>query len=270
MDNVAKPRIGTRAVIIIAVVVICLLGSGAYFLFGRNPQVKESLFSQFEDPLIRRHLAAQANQRQQRFTSQIQGSPRSTRIEVDGTNANQPAGLSKVTEGDRTISEVVSFGNTYYVKDLSDQKWWQQDLAQNTNDETTGSQLFNPATYFKELQQVDPETSYTKLADEPCGALQCHKYEQKDQGTVSAVLWFDTEQFLLQKSEQFLPQGKNSVVYSYDAIALGPPANTKPVPSGMSITGFIGTPIGVSNEPSNKLNAEQQQKFDEIRRQLGN
>lgn len=238
-----KLILGVVPIAIVIVVVVIIIGAGAYFftkgggagtsLFG--PKISEKEFEFVDDPLVRKHLATQANVTSYRTKTITSGFNRTTTTEVQ-YSGNDFKYRTIDYEAGKEISHQISIGDTVYVKDYSDNKWWKQTIKPEETSEED-----KPVDVKEEYKQLEvKKPTYKKLVEEACGNLTCYKYQENISGAIR-VFWFDKSKFLLRKDEITFGGIKGTNEYEYDGISINAPSPTKDVPEGRSIYEYVGT-----------------------------
>jgi hypothetical protein len=240
---------------IIIVVVVAVLALGGFLLFksGKLPlpgavqiasRVTEKDFESVTDATLRKHFVAQTNANAVRSVSQSSGKGTKDTMEYQ-IKGDSFSYRMKEEEADKELSHVIMLGDTTYIKDLSDNKWWKQTKIP---DEEVEDLAATPDDIKEEFMTEDP-TLYKSLGTEACGNLTCHKYEQTFKDSPGArTFWFDTKKFLIRKEESAYGEFSSSIEYSYDGISISAPSPTKDVPEGKNIYEYY-TPGGGSYTP---------------------
>lgn len=210
---------------------------------GVTQKATEADFSFIEDPLVRKHYTAQENVESYRTktnTPPLQGVKaivNYTEVQKSGENLNR---YDWQEVDGKKEAEIITIGDTVYVKDYSDNSWWKQVFKPEELEEEESNEL----TPEDPVDTVNlPKITHTKLGEEACGNLFCYKYEErlKDMAQ-SRIIWFGKNDFLLRKDEMAVGGVKVSNEYSYDDINIKPPSPTKDVPEGKSIYDYLSYP----------------------------
>ncbi|HJX59529.1 hypothetical protein A2V61_00405 [Candidatus Woesebacteria bacterium RBG_19FT_COMBO_47_8] len=246
--------------IIIVVVVIAVLALGGFLLVKSGKislpgvgqvatRATEKDFASISDPLLRKHFVAQSNVNAVRMvsTSSGKGTKDTTEYQIKGEDFLY---RMKEEDGDKEISQMIIIGDTSYVKDYSDSKWWKQ--VSKPEEVMTEEKAATPDDIKQEFQKEDP-TLYKSLGTEACGSLSCHKYEQTFKDSPGTrTFWFDTKKYLLRKETSAYGEFSNEIEYSYDGISISAPSPTKDVPEGRNIYEYYLNPqSGNSASPTN-------------------
>lgn len=234
---------------LIIVAVIAVVAIGGYFLISQKgglptPSVPtltqratEKDFEFIEDPILRKHMVAQANKTSYRTKTVSSGSGLTTvnEVQIKGDNFN-----TRDIESDRSkeIKHMITLSDTIYLKDYSDNKWWKQTIKYEEQKEE--EEAFGEPVDFKE-EYLKPNLNFKSLGKESCGphaeGLICFKYEQTlpEAPELKRIFWFDDKDYLLRKEQGGFGEFIATVEYSYDAINITAPTPTKDVPEGRSI-----------------------------------
>lgn len=218
----------------------------------------EQELSGITDPLVRKHLVAQASQTSYRVTNLPSGSNQETvvtEIQMKGTDF----GFHTYTDTNGQKSrEMIMLGDTTYVKDPSDNAWWKQSKQPDAsgNPSMFGFSLPKLSDVKDDFVKKQTTATFKQLGSESCGkaapTLTCYKYEEtdSDNSTASRTFWFDNQQYLLRQEQR----GSGMLTtYDYDNVNITAPAPTKDVPEGQSIYMYllgnpakspVGTPTG--------------------------
>lgn len=254
-----KIQVGFAPIILIAVIAAAAI-IGGFFLLRQGkislplpgvsqivPRVTEKDFEFIEDANLRKHFVAQANQTTYRsknyenaaglvFVTEVQIKKEffNTReIEYEPVG-NEPMG--------KETKHKIEIGNTIYVKDYSDGKWWKQTITPEEEKKIPEEEKPAEPLDFK-AEYSKPDLKFKFLGKEACGpsagGLTCFKYEQLTGGpeemAFKRIFWFDDKKYLLRKEESTVGEFKVAIEYSYDNINITAPSPTKDVPEGKSI-----------------------------------
>jgi hypothetical protein len=237
---------------------------GAPALLGGAMRASEKDFEFVTDPLVRKNFVAQANQTSFRTSVQSSGkgdSPTVSEVELKGDTVNFRT-IEKDTNG-KEKSQMIMIGDTTYVKDYKDGKWWiEKPKVQPTSgvQVTTEETSLKPEDFKNELAKKKA-SEFKQLTREACGSLMCYKYQEIDpeNNEGSRIFWFDDGKYLLRKEEYAFGEFKTTNEYSYDNISVSAPSPTKDVPPGKSIYEYIYSETGLP-ETGNQGELEQMRK----------
>lgn len=198
----------------------------------------EAQLSGIKDPLVRKHLVAQANARVYRVSSKSsgRGEPVSiTEIQMVGSEVR----FHSITQvNGKANQEMILIGDTTYVKDFSDGKWWKQVAkTDEKNGENRPFEIPDIGDLKEEFTKKQEASEFKSLGTESCGSLTCYKYQEVEAENKEATrtFWFDNKDFLLRKDENKFGEFTSTNEYSYDNINITPPSPTKDVPEGKNI-----------------------------------
>lgn len=238
----------------------------------------EEQLKYIKDPLLRKHYEAESNVTKRRIKTpqgMIQGGAQVMEMEStgDGTSLfDFKANQSIWTEKDgKRVGEYIVIGDTTYVKDYTDNKWWKQTKKHEKPDEKI-SPLPIEEDYKSEVKETiptGPEPEEPKnVGEEKCPnapQLTCYKYEETDNSmkefsgsALTRTFWFDNQQYLLRKEVSGSGGDTNWTEYEYDNINIIAPSPTKDVPAGEDIGGYlINSMQGGSGNVNNFPNIEE-------------
>lgn len=211
-----------------------------------TPRVTEAEFSFIDDPLIRKHFAAQANVTTYRTKAHDliaqKGSLNVFEVQVRG---EKDTAFYNWHESDgKKGGELIAIGDTTYIKDYKDGTWWKQTIKPEERPKNKDEGEREPADFKEEYTglKVKPP-KYEKLGEEACGSLTCYKYKEVDPqiAEASRIFWFDKGKLLLRREESGFGEWRATTEYEYDAINIRPPTPTKDVPAGHNIYEYMGT-----------------------------
>lgn len=272
MEIMAKGQVASLSPVLIILIVLAVVGGGGYFLIQSGklsgpasslpgaslfiPKATEKDFAFIEDPLIRKHFAAQANvtafrSRSHDLIAQA-GSYNVFEVQAQGDDA---AFYNWHEDDGKKNGELISIGNTTYVKDYKDGAWWKQTLKPEEKPKNEDEGAREPQNFEEEYKE-DRKLTYQKLGEEACGpstgsGLTCYKYKEVDPKNpeASRIFWFDKGKFLLRREESGFGEWRAAIEYSYDGINIRVPSPTKEVPEGKNIYEYLypGAP-GATNE----------------------
>lgn len=255
MPNLQKGAINP----LIIVIILAIAGIGGYFFLSQKgslptpstttgpsltQRATEKDFEFIEDPTLRKHFVAQANQTTYRTKGTSPGSGLTTvsEVQIKGDNFNTRQIDSNV---DKEIKHMITIGETNYLKDYSDNKWWKQIIKFEEGLEEEGTPE-EPIDFKEEYSQ--PNLQYKSLGKEACGpstgsGLTCFKYEQilPENPEAKRIFWFDDQKYLLRKEQAGFGEFIATIEYSYDGINIQAPSPTKNVPEGKNIYDYLNT-----------------------------
>ena len=205
-----------------------------------TPRVTEDMFSDIADPLVRKNMVAMSNQSKFRMRSTFgmgkQVFISNTEMEMKGDSYSSK---SSQEQNGKVSGETIMMGDTTYMKDYSDNKWWKETAKPDTTvPDATPEPSFTPED-FKEIFDKSATSTFTLLAEEACPApnatLKYYKYEEAYSAGSKRTWWFDTKKFLTRRDEMGAELGNTVVDYSYEDISITAPSPIKEVPEGKSI-----------------------------------
>lgn len=218
--------------------------TGSIASSATRPKISENDFSFIEDPLVRKHMAAQANVTKYRTTSTSSGLGANEEMvsEIDMSTDTLKMRTIRNEKG-KEVSHTIDLGDTTYAKDYSDGKWWKETIKPGPTPTGEPDQKvldWKPEDIKQEMTKE--KVTYTKLGEEACGKLMCYKYKEQ-MGEVTRDFWFDKNQFLLRKQVAAFGEFSSTMEFSYDNVSLTAPSPTKDVPAGKSIW-EMSVPLG--------------------------
>lgn len=239
-------------IILIVVALIILVGGGFYFLTKSGnsplsgslltPRATEKDFEFIKDPLIRKHFVAMANQTSFRMKMTSTGKDQTSSTTEMQLKGESFAFHSTEERDGKDISQIISIGDTTYIKDYQDSKWWKQTAKHDkTILSVTPEEQYKPED-FKEEFTKKKQAEYKQLGKEPCDDLTCYKYQEVDPENndgSARIFWFDDSKYLLRKEEYSYGVFKTTSLYSYNNISVNPPSPTKDVPEGKDIYEYM-------------------------------
>lgn len=266
-------------IIIIGAIIIIALAAGGYFMFtGKNTSgggliekisnetqktamqklVEESM-KYIKDPILRKHYIAEAETKKRRIKmpqGSVPGAVQVMEMEMtgDGTNLfDFKANQSIWTEiNGQKKAEYIVIGDTTYVKDYKDNKWWKQTKKPEKLDDKI-SPLPKEEDYSNKIKEVIPTgpepKEPKKIGEEKCPnapSLTCYKYQDTDDSMkefsgseFTRIFWFDNQNFLLRKDQSGSGENASWSEYEYDNINITPPSPTKDIPAGRDIGEYM-------------------------------
>lgn len=222
--------------------------SGLVALPVLTPRATESDFSFISDPLVRKHMTAQANQTVFRVRSHdlvsTKGFYSFFEVQISG---NEMAYSSWQESDGKKLNELMSIGDTTFVKEYKTNTWWRQVSKPEAKPTGNEEPMEEPTDFKKEYEDLKTKPpAFEKIGEESCGSLTCYAYKEVDSENpeASRLFWFDTKQYLLRKEETGFGEWRAANNYEYDNIAVKAPSPTKDVPEGKNIYEYmtIGTP----------------------------
>jgi len=210
------------------------------------PRATEKDFAFIEDPLIRKHFVAMANVNAFRTTMELTGKGGQNVSDVEMSGDNVKFYTSEVQNG-KPSGEMISIGDTTYLKDYKDNAWWKQ-VSKPDVTPTPGETPAAKPEDFKTVYEDNRTMTYEKQGEESCmpagrpaADLICYKYKEIDPKSpdTSRVFWFDKNKLLLRREETGFGEFKGMTSYEYDNIHVSAPTPTKNVPEGKSIYDYM-------------------------------
>jgi len=237
---------------LLIIAVLAIVGIGGYFLLQQKgslpspgisgpaltPRATEKDFESItEDPTLRKHFAAQANKTDYRYKGTSPGSGLTTvnEVQIKGDSFNT---REIESDGNKERKHIIIIGDTTYLKDYTDNKWWKQTIKLE-EDMPEEDQMEEPKDFKEEYSK--PDLKYKALGKDNCGShakgLTCFKYEQifPESPESKRFFWFDDKDYLLRKDQAGFGEFIATLEYSYDGINIQAPSPTKDVPEGRSI-----------------------------------
>lgn len=214
-------------------------GLGSMVSNSMLPKLTENDFKDIEDPLIRKHLAKQYSQTKMMITSSSDGMDDNSQTTITTDYRSDKDYRMHMVQmmGGKETQNMITIGDTTYLKDPKDGKWWMQKAETLTEQSkwTEVAESFTPEDIQKEVMEKTKVT-YKSLGQEACGSLMCHKYEEvSGDDSSSRIFWFDTQDLLLRKEQTGYGEYTTVTEYRYDNINVSAPSPTKEVPQGKSI-----------------------------------
>jgi hypothetical protein len=212
-----------------------------------QPRVTEADFTMIEDPVLRKHMVAQANATAYRMRSSSDGMD-SGQVSVQEVKVNGDSfAMSTWQEvSGKKQNEMIMIDDTTYLKDYSDNAWWKQtSKSEEVVAEDAEEVSSEPVDFKEEYQEVAAEATYKSLGEEPCGDsapnLTCYKYQETNGlgGKGARTFWFDTKSHLLRRDETAFGEYTSKTLYEYDNINVSAPKPTKDVPEGRNIYEYM-------------------------------
>lgn len=205
-----------------------------------QPRATEKDFEFIEDATLRKHMVAQANATafRTRMMSSGLGATMVQEMEFKGAEFSMRSWQENET---KKSAELVTIGDTTYLKDYKDNVWWKQTAVKNNAVESGPVDEVEPLDFKEEYSEMKDTTIYKSLGQEACGNLTCYKYEQSDSANPEGVrtFWFDVKDYLLRREESGYGEFSSSSLYEYEGITITEPTPTKNVPEGKSIYDYM-------------------------------
>lgn len=156
--------------------------------------------------------------------------------EIDGKKSSH---IATYQDGNEQFN-MITMGNTLYIKDVQDGTWWKQ--VQENISVTESIDTYNPKEYKrKAIEDITAQTDrsqFKKMGTEICGKARCFKYEVIDPTIVDTkeYIYFDDNEYILRKTQSEQSDGTiTEMTYSYDAISIKAPVDTKEAQPGQNI-----------------------------------
>lgn len=176
---------------------------------------------------LRKSLLAQTKALQQQITTSSSDDVAITVAHYDLVhNALQ---TTTSAQGNIT-SDVIIIGTHYYVRDMTDNKWWAQTIPHPTDAQQA---LGSVAAYTKMLHDSTMYDGFLPAASESCGSDECSAFKKDSQGTTTTLLVGKDN--LVRKKTAVAGGITITMQFAYAPLTITPPAQTKPVPPGENI-----------------------------------
>lgn len=272
-----KKYSGFAPVVVVVIVAILAAAAGGFYFLSKKgsspislpgqisknleiiPRVTEKDFEFIEDSNLRKHFVAQANQLTYRTKSLSSGAGLvfTNEIQIKGDDFNHREIQSEPNNNE--LKHMITLGDTIYVKDYSDSKWWKQTIKPEEVKKEEENKPEEPEDFKDFYSQKD--TTYKFLGMEACGDLNCFKYESTiaNEGLpVTRTFWFDDKKYLLRKEKSQAGEFSTETEYSYDNINIKEPSPTKDVPEGKSVYDYYfqsgsAAPAAPAGQPQQQM-----------------
>lgn len=227
--------------------------------------VSEKDFDFIDDANVRKHFATQLNQSTYEYKSISSGRGVLTtyQFQTRGQDYNY---RTLEHDGGKELSDLINVGETIYVKDYSDNKYWRQTLQPEEIKQGDEAEFQDPQNLESEFKK--PNVTYKFLGKEACGNLTCFKYEESDPTSQSGTrtFWFDDKKYLLRKEAFMFGEFSLTNDYNYEGISVKAPSQTKEVPAGKNVYDYYYPggvqPTGQSAQPSSAEVEKLQQQLN--------
>jgi hypothetical protein len=193
-------------------------------------------------------------------TATIEGKKTESTMEIQGEDKSH---ITSSVDG-KEESNYISIGNTTYMKDYTDGKWWKTTV--DTKD-TSGSEKTDwKGEFEKSINDSADKTTYKKIGKEACGSLTCLKYQVIDpQNTESTeYIWFDTKNYSLRKTRSESKGSVTETTFTYDGVNITAPSPTKDMTNPEDVYSSLlknATPSSPSGNPYEGMTQEQIDAF---------
>jgi hypothetical protein len=233
---VDKKKSKTPLIIVIAVFFIALAGlAGVFFLKdsifparGLSGQVL-STNCKLNDKDLCRFLNSfkGLDSMSAKSVTTINGKKTESTMEIQG---NDKSHITSSVDGQEE-SNYIAIGNTTYMKDYTDNKWWKTTV--DTKDTAETEKTDWKAEFEKSVNDSADKTTYKKIGKEACGKLTCLKYQVIDPNNkeTTEYIWFDTKNYALRKVRSEAKDTVTETTFSYDKINIIAPSPTKEMTS---------------------------------------
>ena len=181
---------------------------------------------EYEDPELCKFMnnwAAQTNYAVA-TTAKMAGMQMESLYEIDGNEKFHS--VSK--QNGKEDSNMISIGDTTYMLDYKDNKWWKMTTKP---DDTTTSQVKEIKDEFKMSEKGEEDkTVYKFIVKEACGDKTCFKYEMitPDSTDNKQYMWFDDSEYLMRKTSfEDKENGSSESIYTYGLVSISVPSPVK-------------------------------------------
>jgi prepilin-type N-terminal cleavage/methylation domain-containing protein len=251
--------------IVVAVVILAVIGGGAYLYFARQgmvptpplPGLKSVVLNpncDYKDPDLCKFMNNFTEQRYYTVTATSTDNKGTKSLSTFKMDGNDKTSMS-MSDGQKEAYAFISIGNTTYTKDLTDNQWWKQMIESSKDSDDDWK--FDLGDDNLNDNKVDDTTTYKKIGKEGCEKQTCFKYqsiEKSDPDTIN-YLWFDDREYQLRKTETKTKDGSTHLAtYSYDKVTIAEPSPIKELKDGQIPTGtYDASQMGLSEEDQKKF-----------------
>jgi hypothetical protein len=248
--------------VILGVALLLAVGAGGWYVYQKRAGNPVSLTNpvasvpcDYTDKNVCKFLSSFKAQKNYRVVSSSgQGAEKfDFTIEMNGDDHSHTV----MTQGGKTLSDVITIKDATYTKDVTDNKWWKE-VAAKDKEEVKDSLTFKDDSNATDDKKADTtsKSEYKALGKEACGKLTCFKYQVITPGSEDAeYVWFDDKQYQLRKYMTVAKDDQTMTAeYSYDKITIKEPTPVKegtPQPHGLNTL-----PASTGVDASSSGNAE--------------
>ena len=272
---------GFTPILVVVLVVVAAAGVAGYMLMNKKgdsalpkvniPGVKTVLDSKckFNDA----ELCKYVNKGLAQDMSKLNYTIKTASTDSEGNKSNSEMkmdnkGNSQIvsSEKEKETSNIIVMGNTTYMKDYTDGKWFKMENESEDNQEM--GQMPDMESIKEEFQKEQENIEYKKIGKEACGTLNCFKYQIIDPNQTSSTqyIYFDDREYVMRKMSSIDQSGYTyEMIFEYGPVTITAPSPVKEMPSYDSVIPESSESIPGSEEggmPSeeelNKLKEEYQ------------
>src|SRR3989304_4021058 len=258
----------TPLIIILAAILVAILGAVGFFFFkdsifpakGLTGQVLNANCKLNDKDLCKfvSNFKGLENMSAKSVTT-VDGKKTESIMEIQGTDKSH---IVTTVDG-KEESNYISIGNTTYMKDYSDNKWWKTTV--DTKDTSEGAKTNWNAGIEKSVNESADKTTYKKIGKEACGNLTCLKYQVIDSNNTGSTeyIWFDTKNYALRKTRSESKDTVMETTFTYDNVNVTAPSPTKDMtnPADAYNSPLNSTIGGSTPNPYEGMTPEQIQQF---------
>lgn len=213
---------GHVGLIIAVVVVVAAAAAAGWWVYSKNSSDSDSQGSvaecDYNDEALCSFFNSGVASTKYTITTNITKDGKEATVattEVDDNN------IHSTTTSEGVTSELINVEGALYTK-AADGTWWKSAETSEAADIKGGSSDF---------EEPSNTNSYEARGTEPCGDLTCYLYKVTYAGqeeSSQTYIWFDTEQFLLRRTQITAEDGTlTEVTYTYDEPRVTAPSPAK-------------------------------------------
>lgn len=249
--------------------------------------VVDAMLKDIEDPLIRKHLAAQFRATSYKIVSQSSGRNAEFTTTMIQTNGSLVKFQTTTTDTKgKVTNDMIIDGDSTYVLDLKDNVWWKQVASKEKKDPSIDfTEKFSSEEMKKQFEENKSKITYKSLGKEACENLTCYKYQELNEDSDkqglrvegTKTIWFDDKDYLIRKDESKFGEFSSVNTYSYVGVEVKAPSPTKNVPEGKSAYEMMYAPslpstpaIGKSTGAGGTDAAPSEAELKKLMEQYGN
>jgi hypothetical protein len=237
-------------IIFASLIIFIILGLIYYFFAGYKQIPSQDSFSHasptgytekdfdfIQDPILRKHYAAQNNIIKYTITTTNSEIPDDKVIEDTEVAGNRiTMRVSKVTDGSET-TRYIHLDDFFYIKDQQDGKWWKGRRNSTARRSSTDSDMFKTGSINAARSE-----NLSLIGEERCGTLMCYIYEETNPAITKLIpykYWIDKNEFLLRKVTYDVGEVQFTEEYTYTNFSpITIPSPVKDIPEGDKVSDY--------------------------------
>jgi len=175
------------------------------------------------------------------------------------------------SQNGKELSNMIVIGNSTYTKDLKDGKWTKFTFNSSSSNGNKG--FFNTddiKNQFKDtIKETEDKTVYKNLGKEPCGSLQCFKYQIINPLVTDTkeYVYFDDKEYVMRKMRIETAENVTETMFEFKPVQIKEPS---PIKESSSTGSFDLNELNkLQNNQGSSVSVDTQKLLEQFQNQQG-